>query len=95
MTGNNIVVPLDDLINNKKFGLGGGELLFDSVSKDELIEKFIDECNFNGFYYAVPFMRSTEACYVNKDYVESLGYTLPDKLTWDFRLGSFRKSYVK
>lgn len=84
LTGNNIVVPLDDLINNKKYGLGGSELLFDSVSKDESIEKFIDECNLNGFYYAVPFMRSTEACYVNKDYVESLGYTLPDKLTWDF-----------
>ena len=29
-------------------------------------------------------MRSTEACYVNKTYVEKLGYTLPDTLTWDF-----------
>lgn len=29
-------------------------------------------------------MRSTEACYVNKTYVESLGYTLPEVLTWDF-----------
>ena len=29
-------------------------------------------------------MRSTEACYVNKTYVENLGYTLPDVLTWDF-----------
>ena len=29
-------------------------------------------------------MRSTEACYVNKTYVEKLGYTLPEVLTWDF-----------
>ena len=29
-------------------------------------------------------MRSTEACYVNKTYVEKLGYELPDVLTWDF-----------
>jgi multiple sugar transport system substrate-binding protein len=29
-------------------------------------------------------MRSTEACYVNKTFVEKLGYTLPEKLTWDF-----------
>ena len=29
-------------------------------------------------------MRSTEVCYINKTYVEKLGYTLPEKLTWDF-----------
>ena len=29
-------------------------------------------------------MRSTEACYVNKTYVEALGYELPEVLTWDF-----------
>ena len=29
-------------------------------------------------------MRSTEACYVNKTYVEKLGYELPETLTWDF-----------
>ena len=38
----------------------------------------------NGYTYALPYMRSTEACYINKDYVEKLGYTLPEKLTWDF-----------
>ena len=32
----------------------------------------------------MPYMRSTEACYINKDYVEKLGYTVPDVLTWDF-----------
>jgi len=32
----------------------------------------------------MPYMRSTEACYVNKDMVEALGFTLPEVLTWDF-----------
>ena len=29
-------------------------------------------------------MRSTDACYINKTFVEALGYTLPEVLTWDF-----------
>ena len=46
--------------------------------------QFLNECEFNGHYYALPYMRSTEACYVNKTYVEKLGFTLPEILTWDF-----------
>ena len=29
-------------------------------------------------------MRSTEACYINKTYVEKLGFEIPEDLTWDF-----------
>ena len=54
------------------------------MKKDEIIPGFLQECSFSGHYYALPFMRSTEACYVNKTYVEKLGYTLPETLTWDF-----------
>lgn len=84
LSGDDIVVPLDNFMNDEKYGFGGSEILFDSVEKDELIEKFINECKLNEKYYAVPFMRSTEACYINKDYVEKLGYEVPDILTWDF-----------
>ena len=84
LTGEDTVVPLDELFSNEKYGLGGSELKFDSPTFDELIPQFIGECEFNGHYYAVPYMRSTEACYVNKTYVEKLGYTLPETLTWDF-----------
>ena len=42
------------------------------------------ECSIGGTTYALPYMRSTEACYVNKTFVEKLGYELPDVLTWDF-----------
>ena len=84
LTGNDTVVPLDDLISNDSYGLGGSKLNFDSVSQDEIIPQFLQECSFAGHYYALPFMRSTEVCYVNKTYVEKLGYTLPETLTWDF-----------
>lgn len=84
MTGENVVVPLDNLIKDRKYGLGGAEVRFDSPTKDELVPKFLEECSIGGTYYALPYMRSTEACYVNKTYVEALGYTLPETLTWDF-----------
>ena len=84
ITGNNIVVPLDDLIANGKYGLGGSELRFEGVSREEIVEQFYNEGKIDGVQYALPYMRSTEACYINVDLVEALGYTLPDVLTWDF-----------
>ena len=84
LTGDNCVVPLDDLFTDEKYGLGGSELRFDSPSVDEIVPQFLAECAFDGYHYAMPFMRSTEACYINVDYVEKLGYEVPDVLTWDF-----------
>ncbi len=84
ITGENIVVPLDELMTDPHIGLGGDELRFDSPTKDEIIPKFLEECKLGENYYALPFMRSSEACYINKTYVEKLGYTVPDELTWDF-----------
>lgn len=84
LTGTNSVVSLDELMESERYGLGGSELLFESPTRDEIIPKFLAECEISGKHYALPFMRSTEACYVNKTYVEKLGYTLPEKLTWDF-----------
>ena len=84
LTGKDTVVGLNELFENEKWGLGGTELKFDSPTFEELVPKFIEECEFNGSYYAVPYMRSTEACYVNRTFVEKLGYTLPETLTWDF-----------
>ncbi len=84
LTGVNTVVPLDELMDDPRYGLGGSEVRFDSPTREEIIPKFLGECEFGGHYYALPYMRSTEACYVNKTYVEKLGYELPDELTWDF-----------
>ncbi len=84
LTGQNEVVPLDELFDNAAYGLGGEALAFDGPARDEIAERFLSECRLGEKYYAIPFMRSTEACYVNKTYVEKLGYTLPEVLTWDF-----------
>ena len=84
MTGNNCVVPLDGLIADEKYGLGGSELEFDGPTREEIVPKFLEEGTIGDVQYAIPFMRSTEACYINKTYVEKLGYTLPETLTWDF-----------
>ena len=82
--GDTTVVPLDQLFSDSRYGLGGSEVKFDSPTQDEIIPAFLSECFLNGAHYAIPYMRSTEACYVNKTYVEKLGFTLPETLTWDF-----------
>lgn len=84
LTGAEVVVPLDNLVTDPRYGLGGSELLFDCPTLEEIVPEYMQECKVNGFYYVVPFMRSTEACYVNKTYVEALGFELPEVLTWDF-----------
>ena len=84
LSGEGTVVPLDDLMIDEKYGLAGSEVRFDSPKKDEIVEKFLSECYIGENCYALPFMRSTEACYVNKTFVEKLGFTLPEVLTWDF-----------
>jgi multiple sugar transport system substrate-binding protein len=71
-------------MHDEKYGLGGSEVRFDGPAVNEIVEQFREECKFNGYYYAIPYMRSTEACYINKTYVEKLGFTIPEELTWDF-----------
>lgn len=82
LTGNNVVVPLDELMTDEEYGFSGSNVNFETPG--EIIPQFLEECSFAGHYYAVPYMRSTEALYVNKTYVEKLGYELPDVVTWDF-----------
>ncbi|MBQ9424489.1 MAG: extracellular solute-binding protein [Erysipelotrichaceae bacterium] len=83
LTGNNTVVCLNDLLEDEKYGLGGSEVRFDAPKKDEVVKEFLQEGMIAGDYYALPFMRSSEALYVNKTYVEKLGYELEDIISWD------------
>jgi len=83
-TGQDVVLPLDDWMKDSRFGLGGSEVRFDSPKQEEVVPEFLNECILDGRYYAVPYMRSTEALYVNQDMVEQLGYELPEIVTWDF-----------
>ncbi len=84
LTGENQILQLDDIIDDEKFGLGGEEVKFDAPKSSEMVGKYIDECYIGDHLYALPYMRSTEALYVNKTYVEKLGYELPEDVTWDF-----------
>lgn len=84
LSGKDTVVCLNDLMDDAKYGLAGSELKFDGPSKDEIVPSFLNECLIGDKYYALPFMRSTEALYINKTYVEKMGYEIPDILTWDF-----------
>lgn len=84
LTGDNLVVPLEEVYADEAYGLGGSEVRFHAPKAGEVIPQFLEECSFGGHCYALPYMRSTEACYINRTYVEALGYTLPDVLTWDY-----------
>ena len=84
ITGSNVVTPLDELMADARFGLGGSEVRFDAPTAAEIIPEFLEEGKINGVTYAMPYMRSTEAVYINKTYVEKLGYEVPDILTWDY-----------
>ena len=84
LTGADTVVPLDELLHDERYGLDGSELRFDGPSFEEMVPEFLNEGIIGSHYYALPYMRSTEATYINKDLVEKLGYEVPDVLTWDF-----------
>ena len=95
LTGDNVVVSLDDLLVDENYGLGGKRLKFNSPEKDELVDEFLDECKIADSYYAIPFMRSTEALYINKTYVEKLGYRIPEEISWDFVFEVSEKAMAK
>ena len=84
LSGGKTVVPLDELMADERYGLSGSEIKFDSPNKEDIVPEFLRECSFDEKLYALPFMRSSEVCYINKDLVNALGYEIPEHLTWDF-----------
>ena len=83
-TGSDVVLQMDDWMRDSRYGLGGSKVKFDAPTEEEIVPEFLNECMLDGHYYAMPYMRSTEALYINRDLVEKLGYEVPDVLTWDF-----------
>ncbi|MDE6407473.1 MAG: extracellular solute-binding protein, partial [Anaeroplasmataceae bacterium] len=84
MEGGDVIVPLDTLMKNEKFGFGGTEVKFDSIKEADILPKFLSECKISDRYCILPFMRSTEALYVNKTYLENNGFSIPEIFTWDY-----------
>lgn len=81
----NLVQSLDQFINDEDYGLGGSKVKYESINKEDIVEKFYKEGVINNNKtYLLPFMRSTEALYINKTYAESLGFTIPDMVSWDW-----------
>ncbi len=84
MSGDDTVVSLNGLMADERYGFSGSEVRFDAPKKEEIEPRFLAECTFGETYYALPFMRSGEALYINKDFVTALGYEIPEVVTWDF-----------
>ena len=84
LTSENQVLCLDNIMYDEKYGLGGSELKYEGPSRADMIDKYLNEGRIGEHYYALPYMRSTEALYINKTYVEKLGYDVPDVVTWDY-----------
>ncbi|MBR5419552.1 MAG: extracellular solute-binding protein [Lachnospiraceae bacterium] len=84
LEGADTVLALDKLMEDERYGFGGSELRFAGPGAEGVIPDHLKECMIGGEYYALPFMRSTEACYINADMVRALGYEVPDVLSWDY-----------
>lgn len=84
LEGSGVMAPLGELMENEKYGLGGSELKFESVKKEDIIDKFLAECIVKNEYYMIPFVRSSEAMYVNKTYLVENGFEIPEVFTWDY-----------
>lgn len=90
---NELVIPLDDLIDDPNFGLGGEKLNYTSVKKEDVFSNYLDEGILNDKTYTLPFMRSTEVLYINEDYVKWLGYDIPEILSWDYVFEICQRAY--
>ena len=44
LTGANVVAPLDSLMADERYGLGGSELRFDGPAAEEIVPQFLGEC---------------------------------------------------
>lgn len=84
MEGGDVIVPLDSLMENESFGLGGKDVKFDSIQQKDILPKFLSEGKIQDRYCILPFMRSTEALYVNQTYLEKNGFEIPEIFTWDY-----------
>lgn len=84
LQGADTVVPLEELMADPVYGLGGSGLKFAGPTREEMVPAFLEEGVLQDQQYALPFMRSTEALYINRTLVEKLGYQIPDVVTWDW-----------
>ena len=68
----NIVIPLDNLITNPKYGFSGSELKYKGIGDNNIYEKYLKEGEINRTNYTLPFVRSSEALYINETYLKMI-----------------------
>lgn len=84
-----LVVRLNELMVDTKYGLGGKELLFNAPKSTDFIEKYMDEglvrADGASYMYTLPFMRSTECLYTNKTWLMEHQVEIPSNgiFTWN------------
>ncbi len=83
LTGDNVVVPLDELFADPDYGLGGSALKFDSPTQEEIIPQFLEECDLNGTYARCPTCAPPRLATSTRPTVEA-GLHPSETLTWDF-----------
>ena len=72
------LISFNNLIADTKYGIEN--------SDDELLTHLLSLTRIDENLFALPFMHSSQVCYINKTYVEKLGFEIPEVLTWDFVL---------
>lgn len=89
--GQNVVLKLDTLMTDEKYGLGGSDVRFKSPKVEDFVPKYLAEgliYDTNSItlesYYTIPFQRSTECLYVNKTWLEEHGFAIPEVFTWEY-----------
>lgn len=68
----NLIEDLTPYYDDKKVGMD---------NKSDIVKSFLDDNTFNGKIYGVPFNKSTEVLFYNKDYLDKVGAAVPT--TWD------------
>lgn len=85
-----LIVELDDLLHDSKYGFNGSEILYTSAREADFVGEYLLEgyIKVNGVLglYTLPFMRSTECLYVNKTWLLDNGYEIPENniFSWDY-----------
>lgn len=71
-----LIVQLDTLVDDARYGLGGSKVRFSSPQMDNLVTEYVEEgylrgdVNSESYLYTLPFMRSIEVLYYNKTWIE-------------------------
>lgn len=78
-----ITINIDNLIDDPKYGLGGSEIKYETVKKEDVIQAFLEEGKAFGDdkTYTLPFLKSTEVLFYNEDFFDEHNLEVPT--TWD------------